>query len=62
MLGHFNINSDVIVYMYYYTYCFNLRPVIFKEIIFQSMEVLFIARNKSLECVMRERRTAFSSR
>jgi len=31
--------------MYYDTYCFNLRPVIFKEIIIH-LEVLFIARNK----------------
>jgi len=47
--------------MYYYTYCFNLRSMIFKEIICH-LEVLFIARNKYLECVMREGRTTFSFR
>ena len=30
---------------YIFIYCFNLRPVIFKEIIIY-LEVLFIARNK----------------
>jgi len=35
--------------------------VIFKEVIIR-LEVLFTARNKYLECVMREGRTAFSSR
>ena len=35
--------------------------MLFKEIIIH-LEVLFIARNKSLEGVLRERRTAFSSR
>ena len=47
--------------MYYYNYCFNLRPVIFKDIIIH-LKVLFIARNKYLECFMREGKTDCSSR
>ena len=47
--------------MYYDSYCFNLRPVIFKENIIH-LEVIFIARNEQLEYVMREGRTAFSFR